>query len=484
MAARPHLIFVLADQLRSDVLGCFGGAGVPGRSVTPKLDLFAQRAMAFERHFTPCPLCVPARSSLMTGLEPLAHGAVVNGWLPHEQPYGTVRDGLRLLPDHLAEAGYRVVHCGVQHVRTAGGFEADQPSVEFIGPRGVGDHLKALDEQGLMTGDLDALRDPVIDFDRGRAVVKAASSARTAVFPLDERHWYDARLTDLAVEAIRGHAGQPGDRPLAVFLMLWLPHPPFWAPEPWVSMIDPEDVKLPNDIGSWFRGMAPLALRNQPGQLGQNIGMDGWRRLWAVYLGMVGLLDKCVGRVLAALDYAEMLSDAVVAVSSDHGEMLGSHRLLQKMCMYEPAVRVPLLVKTPGPLTMDGRKMHQLSDHLDLVATLTDYADAGPVNDNAPGRSLRPLLDRRGDERPPREHVFATYDGNAGRGFHQRMVRSPTHKLIHNVGDHAELYDLVEDPRETKNLIRDEAHRDARRALTARLRRWMDEHGDPQPWPR
>jgi arylsulfatase A-like enzyme len=136
----------MADQLRCDVLGAYGDQQCP----TPRLDLLAQRAVVFHRHFTPCPLCKPARSSVMTGLTPRQHGAIINGWRPAEQAYGMIGHDLPLLPKQLCEAGYRVVHVGVQQVQSMPGFTEQLPEVEFYGPASPGQHLKHLEERGLM----------------------------------------------------------------------------------------------------------------------------------------------------------------------------------------------------------------------------------------------------------------------------------------------------------------------------------------------
>jgi choline-sulfatase len=172
-----------------------------------------------------------------------------------------------------------------------------------------------------------------------------------------------------------------------------------------------------------------------------------------------------------------MFDDALVIFTSDHGEMLGSHRLYGKMCLYEESVRVPLLVKLPGQTR--SRRVLEMTDHLDLPATMLELAGAAPLNASR-GRSLRSLAEGTPNHEP-RPEVFAAYDGNAGRGFAQRMIRTATHKLIHNIADHAELYDVIEDPRETHNLIGKEAHAQVEHDLRMRLNAWMAQMADDQP---
>jgi arylsulfatase A-like enzyme len=469
--SRPHLIFLMADQLRFDVLGPYGDTQCP----TPKLDLLAERACVFERHFTNCPLCVPMRSSLMTGLHTHQHGAIINGWLPGERQYGLIRPDLPLLPQRLADAGYDVHHIGVQHVRSQPSLERRCPGVTFTGPASAGEHHRELTGRGLLLGDLSTFRDPVLEHDNGKPTIFAGTSPRAAVFPLREDLFYDCTLTQKMVQAIEEH--EKSDKPLALLGMFWLPHPPLWGPRAWATLVPPDAVKLPPTVGHWYAGMPVMQLANVPGQLGAHVSMEQWRASWAVYLGMVALLDRCVGRVLAALDKAGLFDDALIVFTSDHGEMLGSHRLYQKMCLYDEAVRAPLLMKLPGQSR--SRRVTELSDHLDLPATLLAAAEA-PALENSTGRSLLPLAEGRHGEQP-RAHVFAAYDGNAGRGYAHRMVRSTLYKFIHNIGDQPELYDLLEDPFETRNLAGTAELAAQEQSLRDALNAWMDSVGDPAP---
>jgi arylsulfatase A-like enzyme len=316
----------------------------------------------------------------------------------------------------------------------------------------------------------------VIDYDSGKPVVHSGLSPRIAPFPLREDLFYDCTLAQQMVDIIKEHSGKNDDRPLALLGMFWLPHPPMWAPHKWAGVIDPQEVRLPASIGRWYMGMAARQLANVPGQLGAHVGMEQWKHAWAMYIGMTGLLDQCVGSVLATLDKRAMLDDSLVAFTADHGEMLGSHKLYQKMCLYEETVRVPLILKMPGQT--QSRRIADLTDHLDLTATLLDEAGADPLP-HSPGRSLSQAATGATPQDKMSDMVFASYDGNAGRGFQQRMVRSRSHKLIHVIDDHAELYALVDDPRETNNLVGHPDTAAVDRQLRDALNKWMDEQNDP-----
>jgi arylsulfatase A-like enzyme len=435
----------------------------------------------FERHYTPCPLTGPARASLWTGLEPALHGAVINGYLPGERAFGRVREDAPLLPEMLAQAGYRVVHVGTQPVRREPPLERACEGVEFIGPSSAAEHQKQLESRGLFLGDRGVFRTPVVEHDRGRPVVLPANSVHAAVFPLREELYLDRMLSQSMVELISSHASSgPDAPPLALIGCFHLAHPPLWAPEDYANLVKPRDVNLPPDVGLWHKGMPALQLLNPAGHLGVHATQDQWRKAWAMYLGMVALLDRCLGDVLRAIERAGWMDRAAIAFTSDFGQMMGSHGLYQGMCLYEPAVRVPMMLKLPRQ--RQGKRVATLTLHQDLPATLLDIAGA-PGYSHGRAISLRSAADPTAPAVGTRPHACAAYDGNAGRGFHQRMIRTSTHKLIHNVGDRPELYDLIEDPTESLNHAGDPQFAEVQAQLTAELSRWMAEVKDPLPAP-
>ncbi len=264
-----------------------------------------------------------------------------------------------------------------------------------------------------------------------------------------------------------------------MFGMFWLPHPPLWVPEPYFSMFDPDEIELPANVGKICGDHPPSNMLSFPGQLGAHVPMEQWHKAWAVYLGMVAFLDKCVGRVIDALKAADLYDNTLLVFTSDHGEMLGSHGMFQKMCLYEESVRVPMLIKPPhgGDANCAGRRLDVLSSHLDIAATLTDIAEAEPMP-NAAGESLLPVLRGEDCAASSRPWVFSAFDGCMSRALPARMARSRTHKLIYNRDDHDELYDLQADPLETTNLAGQPESAAIEREARVALRNWMKQTGD------
>jgi arylsulfatase A-like enzyme len=145
--------------------------------------------------------------------------------------------------------------------------------------------------------------------------------------------------------------------------------------------------------------------------------------------------------------------------------------------MYEDSIRVPLVVKAPKSApsaALAGTRRPQLTQHLDLAATILDYAGLGESFGS--GRTMRPTLEHPGAA--GRSEVFCEFNGNSGRGFQQRAMITPQHKYIHNHGYAAELYDLQADPMELDNLCQHAPNHPQAIAMRRRLRQWMMESED------
>ncbi len=201
---------------------------------------------------------------------------------------------------------------------------------------------------------------------------------------------------------------------------------------------------------------------------------DDWREPWRVYLGLVALLDHCVGKLVAKLKGEGLYDDAVIVFTADHGEMLGSHQLWQKMCNYEESTRVPLSIKLPSGANAVTTVTGNVS-HLDVLPTLCDLLDL-PRPDTLSGISLLPAM---ASGTAPDRDIFVHFDGNGACGNFSRCVVRGRDKLIVDVFKDEvflELYDLEADHQETNNLPFEQP--DRARILAASLA--SDIHTGPQ----
>jgi arylsulfatase A-like enzyme len=474
MPDRPHIVFITADQMRFDCLACHGNLGVR----TPHLDALARESVIFDHAYCSTPLCVPTRTSIGTGQWPHTTRTIINSNRRNEQEFewGLLGAEHATFYERLAEAGYDVRHVGIQHIHSHPPLEARVPGATIIS---TADHEAYLERLGLPpnyhgfpphAGIPPA--GPILDFDNGRTVVKEnwASARYAAPFPYEAQHFKDFYFTRAMEEQI-GRA-DPG-RPSAFVFQAWAPHPPFFAPEPYFSLYDPAAIRLPENVGRWYPGMPPTVMLGTGGQRGFPLEREEWRRLWAVYFGLVTLADDCIGRVIAALKARGIWDNALVVFTMDHGESLGSHRMFEKMTMYEESAHVPLFVKPPGGLATGRRR--QMVGHVDLAPTLCDYAGVGPLT-GAWGRSLRATV-----ENPAaawREATFAEFNGDQARAYPSRAIFTERHKYIFHFSGGEELYDLQDDPQETRSLAGDPGHAAVKAELRGRLGQWMRETDD------
>lgn len=458
-----HVVLIMTDQQRRDTIAAYGGT----HGATPNLDAFAREATVFERAYCATPLCVPTRTAMYTGMLPHRNGVVVNGWTPGEEPYARLKPGIETLYEHLAGHGFNLTHIGVDHCRSVPPIYERVPEMHYVSDKHYHDHLK---QKGLERPDMSWTRAPCADWENGRLITIPFTTPRPGRFPYpaeDFKDFFWAREAEKAISEL------DPEKPQFIETLFWAPHVPLVAPEPYYSMFKPEDIELPETVGCWYKGQAPSLMYHIPGHFGAFYTREEWRKPWAAYLALVRMVDECIGRVLAALKKQGIWDDALAIFNVDHGDMMGSHGLFQKMCMYEEAAHVALMMKPPG-----GRKVERaggLASHIDIVPTICDLLETPPLSDGD-GSSLRPMLE--GAAGNVRDEVFIEYNGNSGRGFETRCLVSANWKYIYNKGDRDELYNLATDPNETHSLTDAPEYREKHKELRRRLAAFMKETGD------
>lgn len=463
---KPHLIVIMADQLRNDVLG---------KGFTPNIDAIRNEGVDFSRTYCACPLCVPARGAFFTGLCPNSNGSLINPWEPVDAHYGDVRDGVDNLYS-MMEEGWCSIHSGKQHLFTKGGKLEDRMESKTIWASTEKSYKDFLRENGIRMPGGPRFKTYVPEMVDGKVTkVSRYSNAEVGCYDEDQKYYFDRFFADKAVEALKR---RDTSKPLLLNLMLLAPHPPLEIPMPWYQSVKPEDFELPGNVGRFYPHQSVLQMYNLTGIVGSHYTRGHWQKAWCAYLGLVRLLDDCVGQVVAEIKRQGIYDDSLIVFTSDHGEMLGSHALFQKMCMYEESVRVPLFMKFPVCDRISPCAIPNPVSHLDVLPTLCDYY--GLKSGNAfEGRSLLGcVFEGRTIEE---KDIFIQYDGNGSRSNFQRCVISGRYKLIVDLFKDEyfiELYDVVSDPEETDNLVFHCVHDEIIRDLYGRLSRHMADTGD------
>ncbi len=467
----PNILWLMADQLRRDCVGVYGSRGVH----TPNLDALAAEGVTFDRFYATCPLSAPARSSLHTGRYVHSCGALVNGFSQWgDRAAGSLNVDEVTVDEILASAGYHIGHVGVDHVRTEPPLRHKVPFAKFVS---IPEYNAYCARRGLEVPSKDDHQRPCPTRfgDEIREVRFSAPNPGEHPFaPQDYLDMYYAR------EAARFIAEAPHDQPWALFCFLWLPHPPFVIPEPYLSMYGPDDVDPPPNLMAPQTGKPELHLTHLPGQIGADPSREEWLETWAAYFGCVALLDDCIGMVLQALADKGAADDTLIVFHPDHGEMLGAHRYFQKMVCYEESIRLPLIIRPPrtadAPWQLGSRR-RQLCSQIDIAPTLLGYSGID-IPDRMEGRSLTPIIDA--PDAPGPDAVFCEYNGNLvlDETLFQRVVTTERFKYIWNHGHFVELYDLENDPYEMENRAGQPEYEAREQELRARLRQWMQETDD------
>ena len=445
--ARPNFVLLMTDTQATNMVGCYGRPELD----TPHIDALADSGVRFDRAYTTCPVCTPARAALFTGIYAHTSGPWTNN-IP-------LADNVRTLGQRFSDAGYQPAYVGKWHLDGHDYFGTGicppgwDPEYWYDGKRYLDELSEA--EITLWRRGLNSIAD------------LRAHDVRA------EFTWAH-RVSDRAIDYLRRR--EP-DQPYVLVVSYDEPHHPFACPPEYAERF--ADYRYPVGPGADddLAGK-PAHQREWAESLG--VRLDAGHMVAPLYFGCNAFVDRELGRVIDAV-HALSAEDTYIIYTSDHGDMLGAHRLTGKgPVMYEEITHIPLIVEQPGGIGA-GATCSTLASHVDLLPTMLELAgaEAPPILE---GVSLVPQL--QGVEDPQRAVVmeFNRYEIEHDSWGGYQPVRSMVaarHKLVLNLLHTDELYDLEADPAEMRNLIGDPAHAGVRAELHDRLLDWMNQKRDP-----
>ena len=464
---KPNLILFLPDQQRADTVSCYRGVKVHA----PNLNKVASESVVFERAYVTHPVCTPSRSSLMTGTWPHINGCTKNN-VPLDPRF-------RVFPELMEDRDYRTAYIGKWHLGEEGpvgrGFQ------QWISTDDHGDYISFLVSAGVAP-----------DKPNGRFSKLAISN-----LPLELSR--PKFLEKHACEFIEKHHRDP----FILVVGFVEPHSPYNGPlndEHPLDQVDldltatlPESENIPlryRLMREWQQAEAALDRQRLPAQLFFGITPEEYRSIKQRYLGLITLVDQSIGAILGCLERFGLSGNTIVVHTSDHGDSLGAHRLFGKEVMFEEAARVPLLIRLPDQKR--GKVVLQPVSHIDFVPTLLDLL-GHPNHPQCAGKSLLPLIN---EEAVPPENVFLEWAPNrtkvkkgtslARRRMIKRAVEESTRAVVSFDGwklclrnkDLNELYNLSEDPLETRNLYENRQYAPVISRLTGEIHRWQESAND------
>lgn len=426
LTKRPNVVYVFADQWRASAMGYAGDPNVK----TPHLDALEAESFHFKNAVSCCPVCSPARASMITGQYPLTHGVFVNDvYLQHKSPS---------IADCFDADGYRTGYIGKWHLDGHG------RSIYIPEERRQGFRSWQVLE---CTHDYNHSR----YYDNNDPEIKMWEG-------------YDAfDQTRRAIRFIR----ESGDQPFMIFLSWGPPHAPYLtAPEKYRRLYDPKTLKLPPNIPE-SSGFKPASKWDEYGEADP---VERTRQIMAGYYAHCSALDGCIGHLQSAIRQAGLEENTIFVFTSDHGDMLGSHGLWKKQWPYDESARIPFLLKYPA-LRRAGCEVETPINTPDIMPTLCDLCGI-PVPSSVQGRSRVPSM--HGGDGVDEAVLIANYqpfgqwDAQRG-GKEWRGVRTMRHTYVKDLNGPWLLFDNEADPYQMDNWVNRPEHADLQARMESQL---------------
>lgn len=421
MSKKPNILMLFTDQQRFDTIHALGNPVIK----TPALDGLCEAGVAFTSAYSPSPVCVPARCSLVYGQYPAHTRCYDNGYkMPEDR---------RSFVDILTEAGYRTHGVGKCHYTpdkyALRGFQTREVQEECPA-RGSDDYMKFLEREGY--GEL---------FEPHGVRGEMYYVPQVSQLPpkLHPTQWVGDRSLAF-IEAQKGSA-----QPWFLFSSYIHPHPPFAPPSPWHKLYRSFDMPLPN-VPQDVESLQTHVNRVQNRYKGRDHGIDNnlLRNMKAHYYACISFIDFQVGRILQTLKQQGQLENTLVLLTADHGEHLGDYNCFGKRSMHDSCMRVPLVISMPGRFE-GGVQCSQPVSLIDVMPTILGAAgcDAGGLN--LDGEDLHAVARLKSGRK-------AVYSQIATRGDAIYTAVTDRWKYAYSAPDDREfLFDRVVDPLETRN---------------------------------
>lgn len=502
---KPNILFIVTDQEAYYRHGWDGGL----KPARPNLERVAGEGIYFDRAYTTCPLCSPARRSMLTGLLPHNHG-----FITLDEKQNTTENDQGILYNLLHQQGYRLFSYGKWHAGpgTAKDFGCEGFSYPKFGNPYITPEYKAYCAQrGLEPARFTVehvFMEPVSpdEPDPGPGYECEANSLHPHITGVMETATdsHEAQfLANLACDKLRDLANDASDQPFFLRVDIWGPHSPYLAAQEFLDMYPPEQIQeygnFKDDLSD--KPLVYLKEWNEP------IGRDNrlivppampwseWQRIMHYVYGQVTQVDAACGKIVDTLDELGLSENTLVIWTADHGDAIGSFggHFGKEGVLNEEVLRIPMVMRWPERIA-PGQKSQHLVSNMDCPVT---FVEAGGTSFNGPvdGESLLGLVDDNGNlqSNSGRDSLMAETHGHhweplTGRAMMTEKYRyaayqfSDTPDYLDEVDTSLvmeELYDLEQDPYQLNNLAKDADALNILADHRRRLEKWQQQTGDP-----
>ncbi|MCY4007598.1 MAG: sulfatase-like hydrolase/transferase [Rhodobacteraceae bacterium] len=433
---QPNVFLIVADHWAAEHLGF---ADNPA-AMTPGLNELSACGIRFANAYSECPVCIPARRTLMTGMNPKSHGDRV------------FNDRLRIpdvttMAQAFRDAGYQADAVGKLHVhpqRDRIGFDSVILDDEGRPQWGM------LDDYDIYLGDQGL---PGRQFDHGMS----NNQYNWRPWHLDEAHHPTSWAGRMMARTIKR---RDPNKPAFWYLGFRHPHPPLVPPQAFLDLYRDVEIDAPY-VGDWVKDPENLPFAISALLSRTNLYTDAqMMAAKRAFYALCTQIDYQIRYLVGTLRLEGILDDTIIMFTSDHGDMLGNHNMAAKRIFYESSTNIPMILTANKGNAKAGEGVvdNRLATFADVMPTLLDLCDID-VPSTVDGISMV------GSAR----HAYIY--GECGEDDHSsRMIRDDRFKLIYYpVGNHSQLFDMVNDPREMTDLACDPTHADTLRRLQGRL---------------
>ena len=454
MKKKKNILFLLTDQQRYDTLSCNGSS----QCKTPYIDEVAKEGTNFSYAYTPIALCSPSRGSIFTGLFPHNHGQLTNVGDNFNGVFDKNILDKKSWTQVLSDNDYLTGYVGKWHLPKEG-------ENKFWGLanwhlyRSYYDELKNMGIEHFYDYHGSHLMDSEWGISNPPAYGKSG---------LDYNQMQETWSTDKTISLIDQY--KDAENPFMIMTSFKGPHWDYMVPEPYDTMYDPRSIEKWGNFDDPFINKPEIQQKEILRWNAGHLTWKDWQEMIAAYWGYCTYIDSEIGRIIKYLKKMNLYDDTVIIFSTDHGDMIGSHRIFNKgFQMYEETHRIPLIVRDPDSST-PGDVINSFVSHVDLFDTICDYANIS--NDTkTDGFSLTGLSNDQNNN--ARDSIFSEFHGYEPCLTSIRMVRTKQWKYVYNPFSVDELYDMESDPYEIHNLAPRIGHKAVLNRMKERMIEWM-----------
>lgn len=433
--SKDNIILITTDQQRFDTIQALGNGSI----FTPHLNYMVNEGIAFTRCYADCPVCIPSRTTIMTGLKGYESGILSNQSHAHLMMEKTIKK--ETLPALLTQHGFQTKAVGKMH------FEPARANYGFEDMELAIDYMRHYDKM------------------QNRAKPKAHGLGECLIEPVISTvhendsitHW----ITERSIDFIET---RDTTRPFFMWTSFTKPHPPFDPPMNYWSLY--EHIEMPEPVyGDWSDSLEETPQGFLAGTY-ENTNMhmqspDQIKAIRRAYYAMITQVDYSLGRLFASLREQGLLENTWILFTADHGEMLGDHHAAQKNLFFEGSAHVPMLILPPSGRLKDKRnhREERLTQMCDIYPTIMTIAGIDIKAMGLSGVNLLELSD---------QPVERTFYGNT-MNVHYCIMDNEMKLIYSRQGNHYLLFDMKSDPMEKRDLSRNPAFTSVLKRMKAML---------------